>query len=375
LFATQYIARQGFSGHLGMRRDFCELGNTALGGVIGTDSVSIITCGYKKAMKSRSQELVEKSVAAMVSAIEVYNKPDFKYREETFAILAINAWELLLKAKWLTDNENKIKSLYVTEKKFKTNGDPYKYPKVKLTACGNPFTHSLDYLSKKLNESGKLPSPVQINLDALREIRDSSVHFYNRHDLFALQLQEVGSATVKNYVVVSQEWFNVDLKKFNFYLMPLAFLNTAKQASAVLLNREERNLASYISKLEASISSEGDYAVTVNVDVRFSRSTASGALSVQLSNDPSATKIQLTEEQLKQKWPFTYETLTSACRERYSDFLSNSKYHRLRSPLKSDTKYCLVRRLDPDNPKSVKQERYSHAVFTALDKHYTKKKR
>ena len=52
-------------------------------------------------MKARSQELAAKSVSAMISAIEVYNKPDFKYREETFAILAINAWELLLKAKWL----------------------------------------------------------------------------------------------------------------------------------------------------------------------------------------------------------------------------------------------------------------------------------
>lgn len=55
-------------------------------------------------MKARSQELVEKSIAAMISAIEVYNKPDFKYREETFSILSINAWELLLKAKWLKDH-------------------------------------------------------------------------------------------------------------------------------------------------------------------------------------------------------------------------------------------------------------------------------
>ncbi|BAW80716.1 hypothetical protein TAO_1346 [Candidatus Nitrosoglobus terrae] len=37
----------------------------------------------------------------MLSAIEIYNKPDFKYREEIFSIIAINAWELLLKAKWV----------------------------------------------------------------------------------------------------------------------------------------------------------------------------------------------------------------------------------------------------------------------------------
>jgi hypothetical protein len=68
-------------------------------------------------MKARSQELAVKSVAAMISAIEIYNKPDFKYREETFSILAINAWELLLKAKWLRDHKNKIHSLYVQEKR------------------------------------------------------------------------------------------------------------------------------------------------------------------------------------------------------------------------------------------------------------------
>jgi len=33
--------------------------------------------------KSRFQFLLDKSIAAAISAIEVYNKPDFKYREET----------------------------------------------------------------------------------------------------------------------------------------------------------------------------------------------------------------------------------------------------------------------------------------------------
>ena len=45
------------------------------------------------------ESLIDKSIGSMLSAIEIYNKPDFKYREETFAILAINSWELLLKAR------------------------------------------------------------------------------------------------------------------------------------------------------------------------------------------------------------------------------------------------------------------------------------
>ena len=50
---------------------------------------------------ARSTRLLKNAEAALISAIEIYNKPAFGYREETFAILAINAWELLLKAKVL----------------------------------------------------------------------------------------------------------------------------------------------------------------------------------------------------------------------------------------------------------------------------------
>ena len=53
-----------------------------------------------------------KSVQAAVAAIEVYNKPNFSYREEAFALLMSNAWELLLKAKWLLDHGDSVDSLY-----------------------------------------------------------------------------------------------------------------------------------------------------------------------------------------------------------------------------------------------------------------------
>jgi hypothetical protein len=39
-------------------------------------------------MKARSKQLVDRAVAATVAAIEIYNKPDFQYRNETFAVLA-----------------------------------------------------------------------------------------------------------------------------------------------------------------------------------------------------------------------------------------------------------------------------------------------
>jgi Protein of unknown function (DUF3644) len=59
-----------------------------------------------------STDLAEKSVQAAIAAIEIYNKPAFSYREEAFSLLMTNAWELLLKAKWLTENGETIQSLY-----------------------------------------------------------------------------------------------------------------------------------------------------------------------------------------------------------------------------------------------------------------------
>ena len=64
------------------------------------------------ARKSKYSYLLEKSVNAAISVIEIYNKPDFKYREESFSILMVNAWEILLKAKIVYDNNNNLKSIH-----------------------------------------------------------------------------------------------------------------------------------------------------------------------------------------------------------------------------------------------------------------------
>jgi hypothetical protein len=112
-------------------------------------------------MKARYRELLDRAVAAMVAAIDVYNKPDFHYRAESFTILALNAWELLLKAKWLALNKNRLSSLYVRE------GKGGKRPRYKRTRSGSPFTRSADYLAKKLTEQKVLEEACRKNLEAL----------------------------------------------------------------------------------------------------------------------------------------------------------------------------------------------------------------
>ncbi len=69
----------------------------------------------------------------MLYAIEIYNKPDFKYREEIFSILSINAWELLFKARILKLSKYKMNSIYVLENKKKKNGKNLNYSHLSLT--------------------------------------------------------------------------------------------------------------------------------------------------------------------------------------------------------------------------------------------------
>lgn len=89
------------------------------------------------------QRFVDKSAAAITAAVEVYNKPGFSYREETFAILALNAWELLLKAKVLKDAKNSIASLRVYESRRTKSGAPSKKQYLKYNRAGNPTSISL----------------------------------------------------------------------------------------------------------------------------------------------------------------------------------------------------------------------------------------
>jgi len=136
-------------------------------------------------MKARARELLDRAIAAMVAAIDVYNKPDFPYRAESFTILALNAWELLLKARWLALHRNRLSSLYVQQGKADASR-----PRYKRTRSGNPMTHSLDYLAEKLTKQRQLDENARRNLEALSELRDTAVHFYHRSPELNERVQE-----------------------------------------------------------------------------------------------------------------------------------------------------------------------------------------
>ncbi len=325
-------------------------------------------------MKARSKELLDRAVAATVAAIEIYNKPDFLYREEAFAVLAINGWELLLKAKWLADHGNKVSSLYAMEARTKKDGTKSHKLKIKPTRSGNPFTHSLDFLAKKLVESKAFDEHAWANIQALLEMRDSSIHFYNRSGAFPVRLQEIGTASLKNFVAATKSWFGRDMSEFNFYLMPLSFIALPQQTEGVVLNHEEKKFLAFVESLEpANDDASSPYSVTVNIDIKFTRSKAKDALGVQVTNNPNAPEVRLTEEQIRDRYPWDYDRLNEECVKRYSNFKQVQKYHDLRKRLLKDKRFGEVRYLDPGNTKSSKKPFFNPNILQEFDKHYAKK--
>ena len=308
-------------------------------------------------MKSRTQELLDKAISAMVAAIEIYNKPGFPYRNESFTILAINGWELLLKAKWLQLNNNKITSLYVYEKQKTKGGQTGKKWIIKKTRSKTPFTHSVEYLARQLVNDNHLDSAIHGNLDILLEFRDSAVHFYNSTPEFTLRLYEVGAACVKNFSATVHSWFNRELSEFNLHLMPLSFLELPSTTVSSLVNLNEKNFLSFVEYIDNPESDpESPYSVTVNVEMRFTKSKSKQALQTTLDyNNPEAIPIQMTEEDILQKYPWSYDDLTMRCKGRFVDFKVNNEYHSVRKSLAEDDRFAKTRYLDPKNSNGIKR--------------------
>ena len=149
------------------------------------------------------KKLLGNSRAALVAAIEIYNKPMFEYRNECTVILLLNAWELLTKA---ILSKNKTSIYYPKER-----NQPYKTLSLSdaISKAQPHFPSSIPYIA------------VKSNLELLRMYRDNAVHFYNAED-FGIVLYSLSQTSIVNYRDVSKNSFDIDLAdNINWRLLPL----------------------------------------------------------------------------------------------------------------------------------------------------------
>ena len=325
--------------------------------------------------------LVEKSVDACLAALEIYNKPNFQYREEAFSILMLNAWELLLKARVIQQNGGKFRAIEVWETRLNKDGSKSKKQKKKLNQSGNPMTIGLDRAAELVRSYGNngIDQRGVENLALLREIRDNSVHLHNVSAGLGKRIQEVGSAALKNFVVSAENWFGVDLGRYNFYLMPLAFHSPSEVVESLRSDKQPeavRRLLGRIAEAERDNPSDesATFNVTMQVQLKFVRTSSADALPVRITRgDPDAVAVTLTEDDIRKNFPWDYAVLTQCLKSRYTDFVQNKDYHAVRKPLEDEQRFCRVRYLDPSKPsRGPKKKFYSPGILAEFDRHYTK---
>jgi hypothetical protein len=318
-----------------------------------------------------SVKMVVKAQAAMTSAVEVYNRPSFMYREETFAILALNAWELLLKAKVVQEGGNKQRAIWAFDYKMLKSGRKSTKPSVVRNRTGNPMTIGIKGCVAKLIEVGKPLNPdIVVNIDALTAVRDNATHYFAASVVLAKKISEISGATVRNFVNVAREWFKVDFSEHFSLCMPLAFVSGRSQMSAVVTGGEKK-LVAYLDQLIGTQGASSDFAVALRLEMKFEKAATADAIKVQFSKDPDAVKVVITEEDALKNYPWTYDELTARLKARYSNFVLNNEYHKLRRAFEANPKLFKIRFLDPTKPKGLKKPYYNPNIVAEFDKHYT----
>jgi len=220
----------------------------------------------------------------------------------------------------------------------------------------------------------KLPKEVKANLEALLEIRDNSVHFITASATLARQTQELAAACVRNFILLAKNWFNKDFAGILNLVLPLSFVAPAQEAGAVVVSADESRLIEHLKTLAQEVGDgDSDFAVAIRLQVKLEKSALANASKVYVSKDADAIKVQLAEQDIKEKYPWTYDELCKRMAARYSDFKINNAFHALRRPLLNDQKYAKVRYLDLENTSSPKKPYFNANILQVFDQHYTKK--
>jgi hypothetical protein len=156
-------------------------------------------------LRGSYRALRNNSKAAMLAAIEIYNKPQIEYRDECFLILLVNAWELFLKA-ILSKNKQRI---------F--------YPKRRDESYRTLSIQDTLHKAKAFFPSDIPFEPVARNIEMLTTHRNNTIHFYNQRDLGVI-IYGLAQTSIINYKDLMVSIFGIDIaNEMTLSLLPLAF--------------------------------------------------------------------------------------------------------------------------------------------------------
>lgn len=327
--------------------------------------------------------LVNNSLSAFISAIEIHNKPNIKYRYENTIMLVINSWELILKA---------FIRKYMRKSIFLENGHTI------------PFTDCLDYFKKYVNQN-KLGDKYLVlikNLELINEYRNNIMHFYNETSMEPI----IFSLLTKNcmsYCDFMKDFFSVnpvDLE--NIFIMPIGFklpfnpidYLKKEKASKGTMSVEMIEFLNHIVAFDNELESEkitDSVLVQYNLNLVSVKKQATSDLvvgisannenvpivtmdkKVKLVNDPDAQKVYLSDDDYIRNYPYTFDMLVSECNRTIPNFKQNNEFYRIKRQVEKDINFAKERKLHPDRKKSPSTFRYSNEAIKEFQRIYALK--
>lgn len=166
--------------------------------------------------------------AAMLAAIEIYNKAVVEHREQTFSILFVSAWEIFFKARIVQQNGNDLRAIYVRDK------DRRRFLRDRVT--GDIRTISLHSAMEK----AKPPRAVRDKLRGMARIRNAAIHLGTIAPSVRTQILYFGTAGIQSFARLCGTWF--DQSMHVPYLLPLGFVGSADLAVAAVAGKQRELL-------------------------------------------------------------------------------------------------------------------------------------
>lgn len=243
-------------------------------------------------------KLCDNSRAAMLAAIEIYNKPQTTYREQIVTVLAVNAWELILKARIRKAKKN----IFYKKKR----GEDYR-------------SYSLDHCLSVMDREHLWPDSIdgdgiRANLKVLTDYRNKIIHLYVADDLNTI-LYMFLQQSILNYRDFVLQIFGKDLAdEITWTLLPLA-ANTPIEAvrslrvdghkgSAKVVEDFLRDLRHIIGEAENLGADMGRVAVVQEINLQSSKKISKADFDVAI-NPNSATTIVQRKVDPNQTHPFS----------------------------------------------------------------------
>lgn len=282
------------------------------------------------------KRLVDNSLAAMLAAVEVYNKPQMTYRDEVTVMLIVNAWELALKATL----RQKDRSIFYP----KQRGERYR-------------SIGIDDALGRVNASKLWPIEVDgpavtANVKALTEYRDRAIHLYNAQGLGAVVYPFL-QQNVLNYRDFMLAKFKKDLAdSMTWQLLPLGATAPADAVQFMKVDKDATMIAEvedFINELrglmddaQAAGGDMGRVAVVYDIHMQSQKKLTSADLVVAVSSTADG-QIAVRKTDPNQTHPFSAtELLVKVNEKRVGRKLTTYDHQALcwKESLRDNTKYA-----------------------------------